>query len=101
MTEIDLVEKLRAMREHGRQRGQVDAMTMLFGLVFHEEIGENGPSIAKAFNNPGPASTGFPWGELMATYQQIQKWVRCLYGWTPETCWIAHCKELAGLNSPW
>ena len=50
MTEIDLVEKLRAMREHGRQRGQVDVMTMLFGLVFHEEIGSNGRSIAKAFN---------------------------------------------------
>ena len=37
-------------------------------------------------------------GELTATYEQIQKWVRCQYGWTPETCWIAHCKELAGLK---
>ena len=32
----------------------------------------------------------------MATYKQIQQWVRKHYGWTPETCWIAHCKELAG-----
>ena len=37
-------------------------------------------------------------GELMATYRQIQKWVRCQYGWIPKTCWIAHCKELAGLE---
>ena len=33
----------------------------------------------------------------MATYKQIQQWVREQYGWTPKTCWIAHCKELAGL----
>lgn len=34
----------------------------------------------------------------MATYQQIQDWVRDQYGWTPKTCWIADCKELAGLD---
>ena len=33
----------------------------------------------------------------MATYQQIQEWVRKRYDWTPKTCWIAHCKELADL----
>lgn len=33
----------------------------------------------------------------MATYKEIQDWVRQQYGWVPKTCWIAHCKELAGL----
>ena len=33
----------------------------------------------------------------MPTYKQIQSWVRRQYGWTPETCWIAHCKELSGI----
>ena len=33
----------------------------------------------------------------MATYKQIQEWVRQQYGWTPESCWIAHCKELRSL----
>ena len=33
----------------------------------------------------------------MATYRQIQEWVRDRYHWTPKTCWIAHCKELTGL----
>ncbi len=34
----------------------------------------------------------------MATYKEIQNWVRQQYGWTPKTCWIAHCKELSGLE---
>ena len=33
----------------------------------------------------------------MATYQQIQDWVKVKHGVVPKTCWIAHCKELAGL----
>lgn len=33
----------------------------------------------------------------MATYKEIQKWVQKKYGWKPETCHIAHCKELKGL----
>ena len=33
----------------------------------------------------------------MATYKEIQNWVRSNYEWTPKTCWIAHCKELFGL----
>ena len=33
----------------------------------------------------------------MATYRQIQEWVKQEYGWTPKSCWIAHCKELRGL----
>jgi hypothetical protein len=32
-----------------------------------------------------------------ATYQEIQKWVQQRFGFTPETCWIAHCKEIYGL----
>ena len=61
MTESDLVEKLRAMREHGRQRGgrDVNVMTMLFGLVFHEEIGSNGLSIEEAFNKRYPEKVNY------------------------------------------
>ncbi len=33
----------------------------------------------------------------MATYKQIQAWVRQEYGFTPKTCWIAHVKGLSGL----
>ncbi len=33
----------------------------------------------------------------MATYNEIQNWVKEHYGWIPKTCWIAHCKELNGL----
>ena len=33
----------------------------------------------------------------MATYAEIQEWVREKYEWTPRTCWIAHCKELKRL----
>ena len=35
----------------------------------------------------------------MATYAELQGWIRERHGWTPKTCWIAHCKELAGLPS--
>lgn len=31
------------------------------------------------------------------TYTNIQAWVYVRYGFTPQTCWIAHCKELNGL----
>ena len=35
----------------------------------------------------------------MATYAQIKRWVRETYGWSIQhDCWIAHCKELAGLE---
>lgn len=34
----------------------------------------------------------------MATYRQIQEYVRRKYGHTVETCWIAHVKELNGLS---
>jgi hypothetical protein len=33
----------------------------------------------------------------MATYWQIQKWVKENYGFYPKTCWIAHVKEICGL----
>jgi len=32
-----------------------------------------------------------------ATYQEIGKWVKQEFGFTPKTCWIAHCKEIYGL----
>ena len=32
-----------------------------------------------------------------ATYKEIQKWVQQRFGFVPETCWIAHCKEIYGL----
>ena len=34
----------------------------------------------------------------MATYAQIQEWVKINEGFTVKTCWIAHMKELCGLN---
>ena len=35
----------------------------------------------------------------MPTYPQIKKWVKDTYGWSVQhDCWIAHCKELAGLR---
>lgn len=33
----------------------------------------------------------------MATYREIQRWVKPEYGFVPKTCWIAHCKELMGI----
>ena len=33
----------------------------------------------------------------MATYPEIQSWVKAKYGFVPKDCWIAHCKELAGI----
>jgi len=37
-------------------------------------------------------------GKKMATYPQIQEWVISKYGWEPRKCWIAHVKELCGLE---
>ena len=31
------------------------------------------------------------------TYAEIAAWVRARYGFVPQTCWIAHCRELNGL----
>ncbi|PKO02756.1 MAG: hypothetical protein CVU43_06300 [Chloroflexi bacterium HGW-Chloroflexi-5] len=33
----------------------------------------------------------------MATYKDIQKWVKEKYNFVPKTCWIAHIKEISGL----
>ncbi|QJT08766.1 hypothetical protein E8L03_07425 [Oceanidesulfovibrio marinus] len=33
----------------------------------------------------------------MATYRQIQDWVRQNYGQGVKTCWVAHVKEMHGL----
>jgi hypothetical protein len=33
----------------------------------------------------------------MATYKQIQDWVKQRYGFIPKTCWIAHVKDMSGL----
>ncbi|WP_431090319.1 hypothetical protein [Paenibacillus sp. 8b26] len=34
----------------------------------------------------------------MATYKQIQEYVKQKHGYVPKTCWIAHMKEICGLN---
>ena len=35
----------------------------------------------------------------MATYSQIRQWVKENRGWSVQhDCWIAHCKEIAGLK---
>lgn len=33
----------------------------------------------------------------MATYKQIQNWVKQQYGYVPKTCWIADVKNQVGL----
>ena len=33
----------------------------------------------------------------MATYKEIQNYVKRTYGFLPKTCWIAHVKELCGV----
>jgi len=34
----------------------------------------------------------------MATYKQVQEWVKDHYGFAVRPCWIAHAKELNGLK---
>ena len=34
----------------------------------------------------------------MTTYKEIQGYVKNRYGFEPKTCWIAHVKEIHGLN---
>ena len=34
----------------------------------------------------------------MATYKQIQDFVRSKHGYTVKTCWIAHVKDMCGLE---
>ncbi|WP_341876553.1 hypothetical protein [Defluviitalea saccharophila] len=34
----------------------------------------------------------------MATYKEIQEYVKANFGFTPKTCWIAHSKEVYGLS---
>jgi len=34
----------------------------------------------------------------MATYEQIQNWVKQNHGFNVKSCWIAHCKEMVGLK---
>jgi hypothetical protein len=34
----------------------------------------------------------------MGTYKEIQAYVRNKFGYAPKTCWIAHVKEMCGLN---
>ena len=36
-------------------------------------------------------------GEIMATYKQIQAWVKQQHGFVPKPCWIADIKDQAGL----
>jgi hypothetical protein len=33
----------------------------------------------------------------MATYKEIQGWVKEKYGFDPKTYWIAHMKEICGI----
>jgi len=34
----------------------------------------------------------------MATYKQIQEFVKDTYGYSPKSCWIAHMKAMCGLR---
>lgn len=33
----------------------------------------------------------------MATYKEIQSYVKATNGFVPKTCWIAHMKEVSGI----
>jgi hypothetical protein len=33
----------------------------------------------------------------MATYKEVQDYVKSNYGFVPKTCWIAHMKEICGV----
>lgn len=35
----------------------------------------------------------------MATYKEIQDYIREKHGYTAQTCWIAHTKDLVGLQT--
>ena len=37
-------------------------------------------------------------GDTMATYKQIQEYVKRKYDFVPKSCWIAHVKEMNGLK---
>jgi len=34
----------------------------------------------------------------MATYKELQEYIKKEYGYYPKNCWIAHMKEVCGLN---
>lgn len=38
------------------------------------------------------------YGGCMATYKEIQKYVKDIHGFVPKTCWIAHMKEVCGID---
>jgi len=35
---------------------------------------------------------------MMATYKEIQNYVKNQFGYLPKTCWIAHMKEVCGIS---
>ena len=35
---------------------------------------------------------------MAGSYKNIKDWVKANYGYVPQTCWIAHVKELCGLS---
>jgi len=35
---------------------------------------------------------------VMATYKEIQSYIKKKYGYVAQTCWIDHTKKLCGLN---
>lgn len=37
-------------------------------------------------------------GRKMATYKEIQEYIREKHGVAVKTCWVAHVKEMCGLN---
>ena len=64
MTEDDLVQKLHAMREHGRSLGKCEtAMMHVFGLIFDDDIeasGTNASRLALAYEVKYGSPVGAP-----------------------------------------
>lgn len=52
MTKCDLVEKLMEMRQAAKPR-HLTAMTQLFGIIFHEDIGKGGSNATQIAGKAG------------------------------------------------
>ena len=92
-----------ASRYDGCPRGAYAPARAKAGVPRRAHLASNGDT--RAFRT-GALNCFVRWGKVgghrlrrwtIATYKEIQGWVRQEHGFQPKTCWIAHCKELKGL----
>jgi hypothetical protein len=71
------------------------ALMCTYGIeLLEDNIAECRANMLEIFADYLPGSVPM---STSATYKEIQKWVMQEFGFTPKTCWIAHCKEIYGL----